>query len=341
MTTRKWLAGVVVLPLALSACATTDDSSATEAGAPAQLTVSLPFASCLAWWPLHAAESEGYLDEEDLDVTFEGLDGSAAAIQAVLAGKAEVALSAPDNYLSAVAEGADLTALYSVYQSQTFNLVTPEDSDISSLEDLKGETIGISTPGGGDVTYAQSLLKLGADLDLDDDYQQLAVGDGGSATTALKGGEIKAYSASYFDAEIIKSSGVPLRTLSSDDYPDVVGIHFVADSEYADGSRDVLDRLGRAVAKGTEWGLENKDAVLDMCAEVSPQELEDPEFAATIVDRVSELVTLPDSANGKYGWIDEDAWNEYRDLLIELEVVPEDAKDADVDNKSVDAWNAE
>lgn len=324
---------LVGLLLATAACG--GGSSAQDGS----VTVALPFPSCLAWWPLYAAEDQGFFKDEGVKAKFEGLDGSAAAIQAALSGKAQVAMSAPDNYLSAAAEGASVTGWYGFYQSQTFFLVAPDGSSIDDLADLRDKTVGISTPGGGDVTYAESLLKLGADLDKDEDYKELAVGDGGAAATALESGAVDAYSASYFDEEIIKAGGMELTQLTSDTYPDVVGQIFVSTTEWAKDNPETVDHIGSAIAQGTAWGLKDPSAVVDICAEVNPEETEDRAFAETIVKRVGTMMQLPDSADGKYGYIDEDAWAAYRDLLIELKIVPEGAKDASVDNSHVDAWN--
>jgi NitT/TauT family transport system substrate-binding protein len=286
------------------------------------------------------AKDQGYYEEEGVTPTFEGLDGSAAAIQAALSGKAQLAMSAPDNYLTAASSGADVTGLYSFYTSQAFFLVTPTDSDISSLDDIAGTTVGISTPGGGDVTYATSLLKLGADLKADADYKQLAVGDGGAAATALQKGAIDAYSASYFDEEIIKAGGVELRQLSTPDYPDVVGDLLVGNTTWVDDNSDVIEGLGRAVARGTEYGLANRDEVIDACSTEAPEETEDEAFARVIVDRVAGLVEPLESADGQFGHIDEAAWDEYRDLLIGLDIVGDGASELGVDNSFVDAWNS-
>jgi len=336
---KRTLAGLTASGLALGLVGCGNDPKAeVDSAGNSKLTVSLPFASCLAWWPFYAAEAQGFYDDAKVAPTFEGLDGSAAAIQAALSGKADVAVSAPDNYLSAAAEGAPVTGWFSFYQTQAFFLVTPTDSGINSVDDLKGKTVGISTPGGGDVTYAESLLAM-SDLTKDKDYKELAVGDGGSAATALKKGSADAYSASYFDEEIIKASGIDLTTISNDEYPDVVGQLLVSTKDWLDANPEVVDKFGEAVARGTAWGLANRDKVVDVCAKVAPDETEDRKFAQVIVDRVADLVTLPDAAGDKYGVIDETAWEDYRDLLVDLKIVPEGASEVGVDNDHGDAWN--
>jgi NitT/TauT family transport system substrate-binding protein len=337
--TKRIGASAVAVGLALTATACGGDSGSTStADGVQEITIALPFSSCLAWWPMYTALEEGYFEDAGIAPAFEGLDGGPAAIQATQAGQAQMAMSEPDNYLTAVAQGVDVTSLYAFYQDQTFHLVTASDSGITTPAQLDGRTVGISTPGAGDDFYAQSLLEFDAALGADQDYERLAVGDGASAAAALQSGVVDAYSASYFDAEVIRSSGVELTTVSSPDYPRVVGELLLSTSEWAEENGDLIDGFGRAVAQGTAWGLENLDAIIDICSEHAPEETEDREFAETITNRVAELVSLPEGAEG-YGWFEEEAWADYRDLLIDVGLVPEAASEAGVDNSRVATWN--
>lgn len=339
MKLKRSMVTVAIAGLALSTAACGDDGDTARTGDSGDQEVTVTFSAplCLAWWPFYAAEQQGFFEDAGVAVNFEGLDGSAAAIQATLSGKADIAVSAPDNYLTARAAGADIEGYFSFYQTPIMSLVTPTDSGINAPEDLAGKTVGISTPGGGDVPYARSLL-ASAGVE-EGDYTELAVGDGGSAATALRKNEVDAYSASYFDEEIIKGTGIELNTLTYPDYPAVPGHLLVSTSEWLSANPGVVDAFGQALAEGIAWGLENPDQAVDVCAEVAPDETEDQEFAKTIVDRVAELVTLPASADGQYGVIDENSWAEYRDLLVQLQIVPDAASDVDIDNSHVEAWN--
>ncbi|WP_018156787.1 ABC transporter substrate-binding protein [Demetria terragena] len=336
---KRAIAGLAACGLmaGMAACGSSPKAGV-DADGRSELIVALPFASCLAWWPFYTAKAQGFYDDAKVAPKFEGLDGSAAAIQATLSDKADVAVSAPDNYLSAAAEGAPVTGWFSLYQKQAFYLVTPTNSGIKDLKGLKGKTVGISTPGGGDVTYAESVLAMSG-LTKDKDYKELAVGDGGSAASALKKKSVNAYSASYFDLEVIKASGVDVNILESEDYPDVVGQLLVSTDRWHEANPEVVKNFGKAVAKGWAWGLANRNKIVDVCAKYAPDETKDRAFAQVIVNRVADIVTLPESARGRYGFIDEGDWAGYRDLLIDLKIVPEGASEVGVDNDDVAAWN--
>jgi NitT/TauT family transport system substrate-binding protein len=336
---KKFVAAAIAAGFVLSTAACGSGSGGAAGGGDAEVTVALPQGGCLSWWELYAAKDQGYFKDAGITPKFQALDGSSAAVQGMLSGKAEIAVTAPDNYLAAVSSGAKATGWYSLFRSKVFSLVTPEDSGVTSVEDLKGKKVGISTPGGGDETYAHSVLSIGAGLDVEKDYKQLAVGDGGSAATALRRGVVDAYSASYYDEELIKAGGIKLNTVESPKFPSIVGIMLVSTNKWMAENSDVVDGFGRAIAKATQWGMENQDKVIDICSGVAPEETEDPKFAKIIFERVAGMAALPKSGDGQYGAIDEKAFTEYKELLIDLGAVPKSASGGTVTNDHVAAWN--
>ncbi|GAB2865899.1 ABC transporter substrate-binding protein [Actinocorallia aurea] len=332
---KKLLATAVLAGTAVLASACGGDDTATASG---DVTVALPFASCLSWYPLYVAEDKGYFDEEGINASFEATDGSGGAVQATLTGKAELAAAAPNAYLSAAATGAKIQAFYALYQKSTFAVVTPAGSGITDVAGLKGKTVGISAPGGGDVIY-QEWLASQAGLSKDGDYEQMAVGDGSSAATALKSGTVDAYSASFFDEEVIKSGDLEVTQLHVANEPQLVDNFLVATDKWAAANGETIDGFGRALARGTEWGLANPDGVIELCGKHAPEETEDPAFAKVIYDRVSDLLALPDSAQGKYGHIETDGFKAFADQLAELKLIESADGAQAVTNDHVEAWN--
>ncbi|MDX6739582.1 ABC transporter substrate-binding protein [Actinocorallia sp. A-T 12471] len=334
---KKLLATAALATTAMlaSACGGGDDAGA----ASGEVTVALPFASCLSWYPLYVAEDKGYFKEEGVKASFEATDGSGGAVQATLTGKAELAAAAPNAYLAATATGAGLQAFYALYQKSTFSVITTKDSGVSDVAGLKGKKIGISAPGGGDVIY-QEWLASQAGLKKDADYSQLAVGDGSSAATALKKGTVDAYSASFFDEEVIKSGDLEVTALHVANEPQLVDNFLVATDKWAKANTETIEKVGRALARGTEWGLANPDGVIEICGKHAPEETEDPAFAKVIYDRVSDLLTLPESAQGKYGHIDTDGFGAFAAQLADLKLIDSADGAKAVTNDHVEAWNS-
>ncbi|MBE3000849.1 ABC transporter substrate-binding protein [Nocardiopsis sp. HNM0947] len=333
---RGMAAVAAATALAAAGCAT--PGSAPDAG---EVTITTPFDSCLSWYPLYVADENGYFEDEGIDAQLQGTDSSGGAVQAVLSGQAQLASTAPDAYLSSAASGADIQAFYALYQRSSFQLIAPQGSGIEELSDVAGHTVGISNPGGGDVVYSEWLLASQAGLEAGEDYEQLAVGNGSSAATALSDGSIDAHSAAFFHEEVIREGELDMDVVAGEDTPDVVGNLLVADDTWVAENGDTVDSVGRALARATEWGMENAEGVVDLCGRHAPEEVQDRAFAETIHGRVSGLLELPESADGQYGHIDTDAFTVYAEELAELGLVESAEGAQDVHNDHVGAWNTD
>lgn len=301
------------------------------------ITVALPVNLCLANWPFFVAAGEGMFAAEGLEVSMEGLDGSSAAIQAMLAGQAQIAASAPADLLAASGAGADIGGFYSFYQYLPFRLVTPAGSAVTSLADLEGKTIGISSASGGDAIYMRSLMSF-ANI-APDKYEELAVGEGNMAATALTDGVVDAYSASFVEEIVFGGMGIAYTPLSAEGYPATTGLLLAAQNDFITANPKVIEGLGRGLARATAAGLASRDLVIATCTAVAPQETEDPGFATAVLDGVEKLLVLGDAAGGKYGHIDEPTWATYRSLIVSVGIAEAAAEKTAVSNAFVAAWN--
>jgi ABC-type nitrate/sulfonate/bicarbonate transport system substrate-binding protein len=127
--------------------------------------VVIPFPSGAVFYPLFVAQEKGWFAEEGIEVTVEPVDGSGATIQQLAAGQAQVAVPSPGPFMQAVARGEDLRSVYTLYQSNVFSIQAPADSDIRSLADLEGKTVGVGALDGGETPFVRAALKEVADLD--------------------------------------------------------------------------------------------------------------------------------------------------------------------------------
>ena len=316
---------------------TADGSDQATDGELTQLTVALPVNLCMANWPFYVADQQGLFADEGLEVALQGLDGSSAAIQATLAGQAQMAVTAPADLLAASGAGADVTAWYSIYRFLPFNIVTLSDSGITGLTDLEGKTIGISSPSGGDAIFMRSLLSLaGVEPGT---YTELPVGEGEAAATAVSDGTVDAYSASFVEQLVFGGMGIDFTVLDADEYPDVAGLLIMTETEWYDANTDAVVGVGRALAQATDAGLADRQLVIDTCTAVAPDETSDLGFATVVLDAVDGFYALPAGSDAQHGAVDEGAWSDYRSLLVDLEIVDAPALETPLSNEHVAAWN--
>jgi NitT/TauT family transport system substrate-binding protein len=283
---------------------------------PASLTVATPFPSAVVFPDLYGADAQGYFDDENLDVTIEPLDGSGAALQAVESGAADVALVSPGPLMQAVERGSEFIAVFTAYQEGIFSLVTLEGSEVTSVEDLEGATGGVGALDGGETPVVKAMLS-GVGLEEGEDYELLAVGDGGTAAGALENGDIDAYGAAFIDVLIMEASGFTTADLTPEDFEQGGDSQYAFSADQVESDPDLIERFGRALARGMQWSTDNPDEALDATCQYFPEECEDEAFAQEILDAVLAFTVLPESADGQWGFNDIDANEVFAEQLVE------------------------
>jgi NitT/TauT family transport system substrate-binding protein len=302
------------------------------------LTATIPFPSCVVFYPLYVAEDRGYFAEEGLTVTVEAVDGSGAVLQALLSDRADIGLPSPGPFLQAVNEGADLRSFYTLFQSNVFALVTLAGSEIASLEDLRGTTIGVGTIDGGEVPFVKAMLAEEAGL-TDADYELLAVGDGGTAAVALQNGQVAAYAAAFPDVAIMRLQGLELRDLISEEFQSFFDSLLVARTSMLEEQPEVIEGVGRAVARATQWGFDNPDQVVDVTSKFCPEEAQDEELTRAFLNETIRLFELPPEADGRFGYAVPEHVERYVSFLVEQGELDEAPDTSVFVNDFVDAYN--
>jgi NitT/TauT family transport system substrate-binding protein len=113
----------------------------------------------------------------------------------------------------------------------------------------------------------------------------------------------------------------------------------VSKDEWVQENEDAVKGYGRALAKGTAWGVDNRDGVVDICAKSFPDETQDRPFALAVLDEVIALTNLPPEADGKYGYSPIESLERYRDFLVEQGELEEPVDLSIFNNDLLDDFN--
>ena len=307
-----------------------------------EITVILPNPSALNVWPMHVAIGEGYMEAEGLKLSVQAVDGSSLVLQAMAAGQAQIGLPGPAPTLAARARGEDVVFIYNLNPKSIFGVVVREESSYQQPADLKGKVIGVGTADGAEVSFAKSVLS-DAGLTEGTDYTFLPVGDGGTATAGFERGDIEAYSAATSDAAIMSTRGLKLREITPDKFKAYFANGFAVLRPWMEENRDVIEGFGRAVVKGTKFGLDpaNREKVLAHAAAANPQEGEDAALSNALLDQLLVKMAIGDQAEG-YGYQVPANWETWQQTLLASGGLTE-AQDLSkaFTNEFVEAWNAE
>ncbi len=306
-----------------------------------RITVVLPNPSALNVWPMHVAIGEGYMAEEGLELEVHAVDGSAPVLQTMAAGQAQIGLPGPAPVLAARSRGEDVVFIYNLNPISSFGIVVKEESEYQSPEDLKGQVVGVGTADGAEVSFARSIFS-DVGMTEGEDYTFLPVGDGGPATVGFERGDIEAYAAATSDAAIMTTRGLNLREITPEKFMGFFANGYAVQRSYMEENPEVIEAFGRAIVKGTRFGLDpaNREAVLAHAAEANPQEGEDTELANALFDQL--LIKMVPGDQGAFGYQPPENWEAWQQSLLDSGGLSE-AQDLSraYTNEFVETWNAE
>lgn len=228
--TRVAAALVSVGALALSACGSNGDDepggegeaqgSGAGGGDPDELTpitvvTFLPLES-FTFTPEMMAYSGGYFEDHGLDVTLEPVQGTAAAIQAVVGGAGFITRASTTDLLPAMEDGQPIVGVGTMARQTNLRIASSEDNPVEGTSDMEGETIGMGSIGG---TSERSLdLALQHDGVAPDSVERQAVPVTAATFELVRGGELAGYIVSLDtaltlevqnDDAVISTAGLP------------------------------------------------------------------------------------------------------------------------------------
>lgn len=281
------------------------------------ISVAVASTSCVNSYPAYTALEEGFFAANGLDVTIQPLDGSSAVLQALSAGQVQIANPSPSAALSANAEGNEVVLFFNGRSSSVFTLIATSDSGLTGPADMRGKTIGVATADGGEVAFVKSLLQREGLSE--GDYTLLTVGEGGQAVAGFSRGDIDAYAANPANFVAISSAGLDVVDITGESTEYLFGNGFATTRDYLDENADILGAWGNAAEQGIVYGAENPERVVELCGKYQPQEVEDPDYAAAIIE-ISSKSYVPSDLTA-IGAFNDEYWQRQYDDLVAADVI--------------------
>lgn len=290
--TRRHLLGGAAAALAggLAACATASEGPSTGASATqvAALTMGLTYIPNVQFSPFYVALDSGLFTDQGLDVTLRHHGAQEDAFGALLAGKEDVVFASGDEAVVASSNGATLATFATGFQQFPGVLLAPADSGITTVEDLRGRTIG--TPGHFGSSYYTVLAALHlAGLDEDDAVLQDI---GFTQVSALMSARVDVV-VGYSNNETVQfaNAGFDVVEIPVQDpaEPNLVGPGMVTLPGHLDDG--VLERLRAAVLAAEERILADPEVAIEATRKEVPtlSEPEQQETARSVLAATSQL----------------------------------------------------
>lgn len=203
--------------------------------------------------PLSFAKQLGYFDAEKLDVQVQVLAGTAVIVPQLLAGNIDAAYSSLEPLVISRQPGKPnfpLRFVYNLFPRSIWEFVVAEKSPIRKISDLRGKTIGVFALTSGNIFMTRAILQdAGVPWS---EVKLQGVGTGVAAFEALRTGQIDALN--LFDTAHVRltQSGTAIRHLEVPPKMQNLSSHGVQVTDVKlRQNRDILERFGRALTKGS------------------------------------------------------------------------------------------
>jgi len=266
-----------------------------------------------------------FWDEEDLEVEVVTTPGAAAAIQLVIAGRADVALANPTSAMAAIQRGADVKVIYTATRGDIFGVALPAGVKLS---DLKGKTVGVSNFASGSNPYARALLRQ-AGLEPDKDVNIVEIGTGGRAAAAFKSNQVQAVSLWDEQYTLLAEQGLTFATLIKDPRAkNFVAGSLVVKNEDIEKRRDLMVGLARGIAKAQAFQDVYPEEVVKIHWKVypasAPRTMDDTavKSAVRVLQSRKEIQSRDIFGTGRFGDIPFERFSDFQDYLVLVGELP-------------------
>lgn len=313
------LLATAVAALTLAGCG----SSASDGGGGSDAGHDLrPFRVVLDWTPntnhagMYLAKQEGWYEDAGLDVTFVE-PGEAGSLQALAAGKGEVAVSVQEELIPARAAGLPVQSVAAIVQHNTSSLVSLASDGIERPRDLEGKTYG-----GYGGQLEQALLEKLVTCDGGDPSKVTSV-DVGEADYRI-GLERDQYDAVWifdgWDGIRLEQEGVDTNTIPFIDHTDCIPDWYTpllaTSTKVEEGRTEDLTAFMAATAQGYQAAMDDPGAASD--ALLAQADDLDPKLVAASAQYLSTRY-----ADDPAAWGQQEAavWDDFAAFLLDAGLI--------------------
>lgn len=212
-------------------------------------------------------------EQDGLEVEELYFESSQDAFRALIAGEADVAVGTILSAISLVQEAGESVKLIAADLKATDYLLisTPE---IESLEDLRGQKVGISTPGDVSDTLTRVVLKReGVDPA---EVQFLQIGGTSARMSGLLENQIAAGAAHAAEGLTAVEQGLKNLFVYGEAVPDYLQHGVIVKDEFIDANPNLTQLMVDRFIDSTRWAAENREEYI----ELSKEKVEGPSDAA-------------------------------------------------------------
>lgn len=300
--------------LLLTACSGDDSSNGGGSGGGEdleQVSVRLNVDATGTHAPFLLAQSNGWYEEQGLDVTFGEGNGSDSTVALIDARDDDIGIAGFDAVAVLRGDGAEVKVVGGWEMQSPLAIVTAEGSDIQQPSDLEGATVVMDQ---GDIPLFEAYAaRAGIDADAVDTVTMTEE----AQSAALAAGRIDGILGwtTYHAPQVAKLTGGVQTILWSDSDFELMNLAIIANDQTIEEESDMVCGFVEASYRGLEAAQEDPEAAIDALVEEFPNL--DPEIARGQLENMFELLVTDDTEGQPLGWVAESDVQEAIDILSE------------------------
>ncbi len=301
-------------------------SLAGTASATDKLVLATPSPTSISYAPWAMAYEMGFFKEEGLELDIVRIDGSGTLIPQVATKGVDIGWPNPDIVIVSAQPGRDTLPVKFFYNhlvQSVWEVIVPANSDIKTIEQLRGKKLGVSRLSSGSIPLLQAILHESG-IDEKKDLELVPVGFGGPAFRAIKSKQIDALFLFDIMHEILQNTGYPIRRLAiSDKQLNLMGNGMLASNDVIKNKGKQLAAFGRAVTKGAIACHANPGACVRMYWKHYPSKKPTKGSEADNIKKNVAMLKarfpkmLPDPSSRRIGAYEPGPWKDFVSVLHE------------------------
>ena len=258
--------------------------------------------SCSAY-PYVVMEEFGFLAEEGYKLNVLSANTTVPFVAFLANGDADIAMMDSASIIRAVDAGQPVKAIYEAYQRGHRGIYVPASSELQSIEDLRGKTVGLTSDRDRS-TLAVALELAGMDLE---DVETLVVSDSiPTLVRTFQDGTIAALTASIVESFGLNAAGMNVRDFTPEDYVSVPGNTITTWGPTLEEKRPMLEAFTRAWAKSQQAGVMDTKAIMSACKKNIPEQWENQQTGEEMINNSVYHTQLRRTM--KLGELEPEAW---------------------------------
>lgn len=276
----------------------------------------------LDWYPnadhagVYVAQERGLFEEAGLDVEIRQPSDPAAVLQLVAAGRSEFGVSYETEVTAATARDVPVTSVMAIMQEPLNSIISLEEANIESPEDLAGKKVGYAGQTFGTAVIDTVLREAG-----EDPGSVEKVNVGYDLRPALTSKRVDAIVDAYWNIEAVELAQEGFETnvikLADAGVPNYNELVVATGDDYAQQNPETVRKFVGALMEGHRVATEDPGAARD--ALLAANEELDPEVANDTLELTAPIFA---DGEGRVGYQDPEEWRAYVDWAVENEVLP-------------------